>query len=390
MKLDIFSEIQKRNCDANGGFGTLLEESLEQARWAERAGFDCWWEVEHHCTPDFSYSSCPEMILQAIAHETSTLRLGHAGILVPFGINHPLRVAERVAMLDHLSSGRIEVGLAKSGGKEWETFQITEEEAADNLVEVTKMLPKAWQESPFSWSGELWQVEDRDVQPKVVQQPHPRLWHTSSSPDSFKRAGQLGVGVLATTLFAPVDAFGKMLAGYRDAIAQSDAPNPNNESGVFTFVHVRRSAKEAIESGAPRSALWYVSSAPKVFQVPREIFYRNIRGQTDPRSAPSTTALAQAEIPDPDDVDDPNPVVALMKREFAGEHISNEEIYETLSHLDSFIIGDRDTCRRKMSRYQETGVDRLMCLVQMGEIPQQDILATIDYIGAELIDHFAG
>ena len=48
MKLDIFSEIQKRDCDANGGFGKLLDESIEQARVADEAGFDCWWEVEHH------------------------------------------------------------------------------------------------------------------------------------------------------------------------------------------------------------------------------------------------------------------------------------------------------------------------------------------------------
>ncbi len=389
MKLDIFSEIQKRDCDDNGGFATLLEESLQQAQHAERAGFDCWWQVEHHCTPDFSYSSCPELLLHAIANATTTLRVGHAGILVPFGINHPLRVAERVATLDHLTNGRIEAGLAKSGGKEWETFQITEAQAAAHLVEATKMLPRAWTESPFNWNGDTWQVEDREVQPKVVQQPHPNLWHTCSSPDSFKRAGQLGVGVLGTTLFAPIDTFGEMLAGYREAIATTQTPHPNNQAGVFTFVHARKSTKQAIDSGAPRSALWYVSSAPKVFQVPREIFYRNIRGQTDPRSAPSTAALTEAEAPDATDVSDPNPVVALMKREFAGEQISNEEIYETLNHLDSFIIGDLETCRRKMNRYRETGVDRLMCLVQMGEIPQQDVLATIDCIGAELLQEFA-
>jgi alkanesulfonate monooxygenase SsuD/methylene tetrahydromethanopterin reductase-like flavin-dependent oxidoreductase (luciferase family) len=54
MKLDIFSEIQKRDCDANGGFARLLAESIEQAKLADELGFSCWWEVEHHCTPDFS------------------------------------------------------------------------------------------------------------------------------------------------------------------------------------------------------------------------------------------------------------------------------------------------------------------------------------------------
>ena len=391
MKLDIFAEIQKRDCDANGGFPQLLAESLEQARAADAAGFNCWWEVEHHCTPDFSYSSCPEMMLQAIAGATSRLRVGHAGILVPFEINHPLRAAERVAMLDQLSGGRVEAGLAKSGGKEWDTFCISEEQASADLVEATSLLASAWTQPCFSWQSERWQVEEREVQPRVVQQPHPPLWHTVSSPGSFERAGQLGVGVLATTLFAPIDALAGMLAGYRAAIAECERPAGgfvNDQAGVFTFVHARKSLKEAIHSGAPRSALWYVSSAPRVFQVPREIFYQAIRGQTDPRSAPSTVALSVQEQPDESDVRDSNPVVELMKREFAGEEISNEEIFETIRHLDSVIIGDLDTCRRKMEMFMDIGIDRLMCLVQMGEVPHAEVLETIGLIGDELIPHF--
>jgi len=387
MKLDIFAEIQKRHCDANGGFGTLLYESLAQARAADRAGFSCWWQVEHHCTPDFSYSSCPEMILQAIADATERLRVGHAGVLCPFTINHPLRVAERLALLDHLSGGRVEAGLAKSGGKEWETFGISEAMANEDLVEATRLLPEAWTASPFRWRGKRFEVEDRDVLPKPVQVPHPPLWHTCSSPGSFVRAGELGVGVLGTTLFAPIESVAGMIRGYREAIRVCDKPAGrfvNEQVGIFTFVHVAKSEREAVASGAARSALWYVSSAPRVFHVPREIFYQAIRGQTDPRSAPSTVALAEAERPNPEDVSDPNPVIALLKREFAGEEISNEEVFETIRHLDSVIIGDAATARAKMARFEEAGVDRLMCLVQMGEVPHQRVLDTIGLVGREL------
>ena len=391
MKLDIFSEIQKRDCDANGGFPQLFQESLEQAKAADAAGFDCWWEVEHHCTPDFSYSSCPEMMLQAIATATTRLRVGHAGILVPFEINHPLRAAERVAMLDQISGGRVEAGLAKSGGKEWDTFCISEEQAANDLVEATSLLAKAWTEPVFTWESERWHVDEREVQPRVVQSPHPALWHTCSSPGSFERAGQLGVGVLGTTLFAPIDALQGMVQLYRAAAAQCEQPAGafvNDQAGIFTFVHVRRSTKEAVHSGAPRSALWYVSSAPRVFRVPRDIFYQAIRGQTDPRSSGSIAALEAEERPEESDTSDPNPVVALMKREFAGEEISNEEIFETIRMLDSVIIGDVETCKRKMEKFRDIGLDRLMCLVQMGEVPHEQVLETIGIIGEELVPHF--
>ncbi len=393
MKLDIFSEIQKRDCDLNGGFAVLLEESLAQAKAADRAGFSCWWEVEHHCTPDFSYSSCPELILLAIAGATERLRVGHAGVLAPFSINHPLRVAERLAMLDQLSGGRVEAGLAKSGGKEWDTFAVSEAQAAEDLIEATRLIPQAWTAAPFSWCTGRWRVAERDVQPKPRQSPHPPLWHTCSSPPSFDRAGQLGVGVLGTTLFAPIDSVARMLAGYRKAIADCAEPAGrfvNEQAGIFTFVHVAKSERQAVASGAPRSALWYVSSAPRVFNVPREIFYQAIRGQTDPRSAPSTAALANPELPDAEAVSDSNPVIALLKREFAGEEVSNQEIFETIRHLDSVIIGDVATCRAKMARFQEAGVDRLMCLVQMGEVPHRQILDTIGLIGRELLPDFDG
>ena len=393
MKLDIFTEIQKRDCDAHGGFAQLFRESIEEAREADRAGFDTWWQVEHHCTPDFSYSATPELMLAAFAMATQRLRFGHAGVLVPFEINHPLRIAERAAMLDHLSGGRLELGLARSGGREWETFGIDEQQTLEDLVEATRLIPKAWTEVPFSWSGSRWSVADREVLPHPLQRPHPGLWHTCGSPGSFRRAGELGVGALGTTMFAPLDTMHDMIEGYREAIRNCTQPAGsfvNEQAGVFTFVHVAESMKAAVASGAARSALWYVSSAPRIFKVPREGFYANIRGSTDTQSVRSFKPLVTEEKPDGSDTTDPNPVVALLKREFAGEEMSNEEVFETLRHLDSVIIGDVATCARKMQAYRDIGVDRLMCLMQMGEVPHAKVIGCIRRIGSELMPRFAG
>jgi alkanesulfonate monooxygenase SsuD/methylene tetrahydromethanopterin reductase-like flavin-dependent oxidoreductase (luciferase family) len=196
------------------------------------------------------------------------------------------------------------------------------------------------------------------------------------------------VGVLATTLFAPLEQLAGMIGGYRDAVSScTDAAGLeiNNQVGVFTFVHVAESVKAAIASGAPRAALWYVSSAPRVFNVPRDIFYSAIRGSTDPRSRGSIEALSQTEQPDLEDLDDPNPVVALLKREFAGEEISNEEIFEVIRNLESVIIGDVEGCRAKMERFREIGVDRLMCLMQMGDVPHDEVLGSIRRTGKHLL-----
>src|SRR5690349_2519113 len=111
MKFDIFSEIQiAKPWPANHEQKVILD-SIEQAKVADKAGFEVWWQVEHHGSPQFSYSAIPDLILGAIALNTTRLRVGHAGVLAPFKINHPLKVAERAATLDILSDGRLELGL---------------------------------------------------------------------------------------------------------------------------------------------------------------------------------------------------------------------------------------------------------------------------------------
>ena len=113
MKFDIFCEIQRAYPWHGENEASLFQEILEQARAADEAGFTAWWQVEHHGAPEFSYSAAPELVLTAIAMATKRLRVGHAGVLAPFAINSPLRVAERGATLDVLSGGRFEMGLAK-------------------------------------------------------------------------------------------------------------------------------------------------------------------------------------------------------------------------------------------------------------------------------------
>ena len=172
MKFDIFCEIQRAfPWRADESDGSLIFDTLDQARAADRAGFEIWWQVEHHGSPQFSYSAAPEVFLTAVAMATERLRVGHAGVLTPFKINHPLRVAERAATLDILSGGRFELGLAKSGGKEWETFGVDPDTARDEVREAMHMIPRMWTEPEFSWNSPLFHQparEERHLSPAVI------------------------------------------------------------------------------------------------------------------------------------------------------------------------------------------------------------------------------
>jgi alkanesulfonate monooxygenase SsuD/methylene tetrahydromethanopterin reductase-like flavin-dependent oxidoreductase (luciferase family) len=352
--------------------------------------------VEHHGAPEFSYSSAPELLLTAIAAATRRIHLGHAGVLAPFRINGPLRVAERGATLDILSNGRFELGLAKSGGKEWETFGVDPATARDELREAMQMIPKMWTQETFSWDSKLYRMPEREVIPRPLQKPHPRLWQTASSPDSFFMAGELGAGVLGTTLFSPVAYMKSMFDEYDKGFASQKSAAGlfrNHQKGVFTFVHVAETRKKAIESGAAAAALWYVHFAPIAFKVPRSIWWNQIRAGLNPHlartAANDITALkgddpTSLEIP-PDEL----PVVAALKRMAGGEEISNEEAHELLEPLNSVIIGDADHCIGKMKRYAEIGTDRLLCLMQYGRIPHEAVMRSTLMAGDFIIPHFA-
>src|SRR4051794_14375171 len=92
----------------------VLEEALEQLALADRLGFHGAWVAEHHFLEELSHTAAPEVVLAAASQRTRHLRLGLAGQLVAPGFAHPAAVAARVATLDVLSGGRVELGVAEA------------------------------------------------------------------------------------------------------------------------------------------------------------------------------------------------------------------------------------------------------------------------------------
>jgi alkanesulfonate monooxygenase SsuD/methylene tetrahydromethanopterin reductase-like flavin-dependent oxidoreductase (luciferase family) len=224
-----------------------------------------------------------------------------------------------------------------------------------------------------------------------VQQPHPRLWQTCGSPDSFYMAGELGVGALGTTLLSPVAFLGQMLKEHDRGLADCKTPagkTINRQKGVFTFVHVAESRAQAIANGAAWSALWYVNAAPIVFKVPRRIWYDMIKQGLHPNS-PRDTAATQL---DPHEIDihpDDPEVVKLLKRMASGEEVSFEAAHEVLEPLDSVVIGDPAHCAEKLKGYEAIGADRIMCLMQFGSIPHEAVVRSFELAGTHLVPAFA-
>src|SRR5436305_5190820 len=156
----------------------IMQDALDQIELADRLGFDYVWEVEHHFLEEYSHSSAPEVFLAAASQRTTNIRLGHGIVNVMPQVNHPARVAERVATLDIVSNGRVDFGTGESSSAaELGGFLIEREHKRDmwqeSLGAVTRMLV----EEPFAGIDGQWvQMPPRNVVPKPVQSPHPPVW----------------------------------------------------------------------------------------------------------------------------------------------------------------------------------------------------------------------
>ena len=114
MRFGVFYEMQLPRPWAPDDERRLFHEALEQVELADRLGYDYAWEVEHHFLDEYSHSSSPEVFLAAAAARTKRIRLAHGIRQVIPNYNHPARTAERVATLDLLSNGRVELGTGES------------------------------------------------------------------------------------------------------------------------------------------------------------------------------------------------------------------------------------------------------------------------------------
>jgi alkanesulfonate monooxygenase SsuD/methylene tetrahydromethanopterin reductase-like flavin-dependent oxidoreductase (luciferase family) len=389
MKIDLFNEIQDPRPWIDGHEHVRLMQAIEQAELADELGYGCWWQVEHHGGEEFSLSSAPEIILAALSQRTRRIRLGHSAVLAPGAINHPVRAAERAATLDHLSGGRLEVGLTRSTAPEWRLFGVDPAEVAEQTEEAFQLVPKLWTNPRVTHDGRFYHLDDTPVLPKPYQQPHPPLWQAGSSPSSFTDAGRRGVGVLGTTLWEPLDYAQRMVQLYRDAVKQCDRPvgaYVNNQIAYFTFVHCADTDEQAMSDGAAATAAWYTVTALTFFEAAAayaERFAREQKLVKDPSGGGLIGQFLRSEAA----FAAPNDAQLAIASILQGEPVPDDKLFDALYAQGSLIVGSKETCREKLKAFADLGIDRLMTFQQVGALPHDSVMRSIQLIG-ELIPEF--
>ena len=168
----------------------VYDELLDQIEWADSAGFESVWLSEHHVTDD-GYMPSVFVTLAAIASRTRSLRLGTAVCLAP--LHHPIRLAEDVAVVDVLSGGRVELGLAPGYRPfEFEVLGVPRRERGIRTDETVEILRLAWTGESFSHPGRVFDLRDVVVQPVPLRGPELPVHIGGSSPAAARRAGRYG------------------------------------------------------------------------------------------------------------------------------------------------------------------------------------------------------
>lgn len=390
MKIDLFTEMQSPRPWSEDHEHRVIMNTLEQAKLADRLGYGCWWQVEHHTAEEFSYSSAPEVMLAAISQHTTSIRLGHSSVLSPFRFNHPIRVAERAAMLDHLSGGRLELGLARSTIPEWRTFNIPPDRTRDQMQQAFEMIPKMWTQERFSWKSEDAEINNVPIIPKPYQKPHPPLWQACSSLASFEQAGRNGVGALGVTLWAPPDQVKEWIGIYREAIRRCERPVGafiNNQVGFFTFAHCAETDQQAMENGAASAAAWYTNGSFTFFEA-KEHFLRTHAEEQALAKDPAGGGLVGQLLRDrAGKTPAETKANAVLARIMQNEEVPNDEVFDALKEQNSLIVGSPETCRQKINFYKELGIDRLLSFQQVGRLSHEQVMSSIRQIG-KLIPEF--
>src|SRR6516162_5898036 len=181
MKFDLFYQLPCADSqDPARRYRELIDEAVE----ADQLGFDTLWLAEVHFAPRFSLMPSPMILLAAIAQRTSRIRLGLAVNLVP--LHHPMRLAEETAMLDVLSSGRVEFGAGRGAFPlNYRGFGVEMESSRDLFAEGIEFCRQAWINDSLTFRGKHFSVENISVIPKPVQKPHPPIRLAANSPDTF-------------------------------------------------------------------------------------------------------------------------------------------------------------------------------------------------------------
>lgn len=357
MKFGIFYELQLPRPWEPDSERQLYHNALEQLELADRLGLDYAWEVEHHFLEEYSHSPSPEVFLGAASQRTRQIRLGHG--IIQLTTNHPARVAERVAVLDLLSNGRVEFGMGEGGSiTELGPFDCDMAEKRAVWEDAVRAIIPMFRDGGWEYQGKYFRFPLRNVLPKPVQKPHPPLWVACSQLPTIEMAGQRGIGALGFQ-FISGDAARAWVHAYYNAFTRrldtltDYQPNPN-----IALVSYFMCAKTDAEARRRAAGIPFFQFALRFYSAERI-------GALRDRPAPGTVNLWA---------------------EYEKWRQANPEGHARA--LSGGLIGSPETIRTRLRKFSTSHVDQIILLNQAGNNTHEHICESLELFAKEVMPEF--
>jgi alkanesulfonate monooxygenase SsuD/methylene tetrahydromethanopterin reductase-like flavin-dependent oxidoreductase (luciferase family) len=335
----------------------MLRREIEYTIAADRYNWKYAWFGEHHALTEYSHMSAPEVVMGYIAAKTDRIHLSSGINSLSPRKEHPVRYAERAAMLDHITDRRYEWGTGRGAGShELASFNILDKNSTKSeWEEVVREIPRMWEEEDYTFDGEHFTVPyPHNVLPKPFAPGHPAIWVACGNPGTFARAGELGIGAIAFN-FEPIFALQGRIDAYKSAIAECQDP-----IGQFKNDNIMMTNGVVCMSDRKRA---------------REIARRVGRGYLY-----SMVCLYHDTMPKPEYA----PVWPSPPRPGPA---SDEELDELIK-AGWLLCGTPDEVCEQVTRYQTVGCDQVVFGVPNDSVEHDEVLEMLEMFGTKVIPEF--
>jgi len=363
MKFGIFYEMFVPE-NVEGAEAAIVKQTVEQIVHADKHGWDYVWLTEHHFLQGFSHMSAPEVLFGAAAVLTQNIRFGFGLALTPPQYNHPARIAERVAMLDCLSGGRVDLGSGRSTTPhELYGFGIDPEQSREQWEEGLDAVARLLAEEDVVLEGKYVRMPKRTTFPRPVQTPHPPLWVGGVGPGNAERAAKLGLGMLFFAHKADFEVLSASTKAYKDNIGHAKPKHGvvNNQTAGFVNGLCGRD-RDATRKLAGTNTIEHTYHGAKYM----------LSGWPNDTLPPSYAHITAGET----------------KMLYDAIRADKQGMADLLVNEGVIMAGTPEDCIPLLDEFHKAGVDQIIIHMQMGGVPHAKIMESIELIGKELIPRY--
>ncbi len=333
--------------ESGRGYAESYDDRLRLLEFADDLGFYAYLLAEHHGT-SLSTAPSPTVFLSAAAQRTEKIRLGALSWVLP--IYDPLRLFEEFCMLDHISKGRMEMGLSRgSSNHESMRHGVAREESRARYDEIFNLLLGAFREGKFNGSGPFYPYDNLVTRFKPYQKPYPPIWYPTSNLESIPRVAAQGFNFVVSLLNAPtLDRAAEMLKLYRreyeahrNYAGRLNAHVPEAAIAFSTHVHVAQTDSKAMDQ------------ARAAYMQFNENYTRRY------------IEIGQAS------------------------HVAGRPSFEQYVEQGRFLCGSPDSVRKNLGRVLElTGANHFVGVFTFGDLPYEQMRRSVELFASEVMPAF--